>query len=66
MENRLVVVKGERGGSRMDGEFEIPRCKLFHLERESDEVWLGSVGNSLQAHAIALGGRSYERRSGRV
>ena len=30
MENRLVVAKGEGGGSGMDGEF--GRCKLLNLE----------------------------------
>ena len=33
MENRLVVAKGEKesGGSGMDWEFGVSRCKLFHL-----------------------------------
>ena len=38
MENRLVVVKGEGGGSRIDGEFGVSRCKVFHLEWISNEV----------------------------
>ena len=33
IEKRPVVAKGERGGSRMDGEFEDNRCKLLHLEQ---------------------------------
>ena len=28
IENRLVVTKGERGGSGMDREFGVSRCKL--------------------------------------
>ena len=30
MENRLVVVKGEGGGGRMNWEFGVSRCKLLH------------------------------------
>ena len=45
VENRLVVVKGEGGGSGMDGEFEVSRCKLSHLEWLSSEVLLYSTGN---------------------
>ena len=29
IERRLVVSQGERGGSGVDGEFGIGRCKLF-------------------------------------
>ena len=32
MKNRLVVAKGEGGGSGMHGEFGVSRCKLLHLE----------------------------------
>ena len=35
MENRLVVAKGEGGGSGMDWEFGVNRGKLLHLERVS-------------------------------
>ena len=30
--------EGKGGGSGMDGEFGVSRCKLFHLERISNEV----------------------------
>ena len=46
MENRLGVAKGEGGGSRMDGEFGVCRCKLWHWEWISKEVLLSSTGNS--------------------
>ena len=39
MENRLVVAKGD-GGSGMDQEFGVSRCKLLHLEWISDEILL--------------------------
>ena len=32
MEDRLVVAKGEEGGSGRDWKFEDSRCKLLHLE----------------------------------
>ena len=44
-ENRLVVAKGQGGGSGIDGEFGVSRCKLFHLEWVSSEVLLYSTGN---------------------
>ena len=35
---------GEEGGSGMDWEFGVGRCKLLHLERVSNEVLLHSTG----------------------
>ena len=32
MGNRLAVAKGKGGGSGMDREFGVSRCKLLHLE----------------------------------
>ena len=32
--------QGKRGGSRMDWEFEVSRCKLLHLEWICNEVLL--------------------------
>ena len=45
MENRLVVAKGEWGGSGMDWEFGASRCKLLHLEWISNGILLYSTGN---------------------
>ena len=36
-ENRLVVAQGERGGSGMDWEFGVSRCRVLHLEWMSNE-----------------------------
>ena len=44
LENKLVVDKGEGGGSGMDGEFGVHGCKLFHLEWKSSEVLLWLIG----------------------
>ena len=33
------------GGSGMDWEFGVSRCKLLHLEWISDEIFLNSTGN---------------------
>ena len=52
MENRLVVAKGEGGGSEMDWEFEVSRCNLLHLEWISNEVLLYSTENYIQSLGI--------------
>ena len=44
MENRLLIAEGE-GGSGMDGEFGVNRCKLLPLEWVSNEMLLCSTGN---------------------
>ena len=46
VENKPVVAKGEGGGSGMDRQFVVGRCKLLHLEWISNEVLLYSKGNS--------------------
>lgn len=48
IENRLVVTKGEGGGSGMNGEFGVSRCKLLHLEWMVGEILLYSTGNYIQ------------------
>lgn len=46
MERRLAYgCGGERGGSRMGGEFRVGGCKLFHLEWMDNGVLLYSTGN---------------------
>ena len=52
-----MVAKRERARSGMDGEFEVSRCKLLHLEWISSEVLLYSVGNYIQALEIDHDGR---------
>ena len=47
-ENRLVVAKGEGGGSGMDWESGVNRCKQLHLEWISNEALLNSTGNYIQ------------------
>ena len=47
LENRLVVAKGEGGGSGMDWELGINRYKLLLLEWISNEILLCSTGNCL-------------------
>ena len=37
------------GGNDIHGEFRISRCKLFHLERISNEVLLYCTGNYIQS-----------------
>ena len=45
LENRLVVAKEGRGGSGMDWESGVNRCKLLPLEWISNEILLCSTGN---------------------
>ena len=47
IQNRLVVAQQERGGSGMDLDSEVSRCKLLHLECISNEVLLYSTGNHI-------------------
>ena len=50
IETRLAVAKEERGGSGMDGEFGVRRCKLLYLEWISNEVLCtaqGTISNLL-------------------
>jgi len=57
MENRLGAASGDGGGSGMDWEFGVSRCKLFHLEWISNEVLLYSTGKYIQSLMIEHGGR---------
>ena len=45
MENRLVVTKVNGGGSGMDWESGVNRCKILYLEWISNEILLHSTGN---------------------
>ena len=45
LENRLVLAKGEVGGSGMDWEFGVNRYKLLPLEWINSEILLSSTGN---------------------
>ena len=42
---QICSCQGGGGGSGMDWEFEVSRCKLLHLEQISNEVLLYSKGN---------------------
>ena len=57
IENRLVVAKGEVGGSGMDWEFGVGKCNLLHLEWVSNEVLLCSTGNCVQSLGVEHDGR---------
>ena len=52
MENRLAVAKGDVGGSGMDWEFGVSKCKLLRLECVSRDVLLYSTGNYIQSPGI--------------
>ena len=52
-----MAAKGERGGSGMDGEFGVSRCKLLHLEWISNRVLLYSAGKYIQSFGIDHDGK---------
>ena len=62
MESRLVFAGRVEGGSGIDGEFGVSRCKLLHLEWISNEVLLYSTGNYVQSLGLEHGGREYEKK----
>ena len=41
--------QGGGGGSRIDWEFGVSKCKLLHLEWISNEILLYSTGNYIQS-----------------
>ena len=59
-----MVAKGDRGGSEMDREFGVSRCKLLHVEWISNETLLHSTGNAIQSLGIDHDGREYGRKKG--
>ena len=50
MENGLMVAKGQEGGSGMDWEFGVSRCKLLHMEWISNVILLYSTGSLVMEH----------------
>ena len=58
-----MVAKEARGGSGMDGEFGIDRCKLFHLEWMGNEALLYSTGKYIQSLGADHDGRWYEKKN---
>ena len=57
MESRLVVARRNRGGSGMNGEFGIGRCKLLYLEWISNGILLCSTGKYVQSLGLEPDGR---------
>ena len=49
---QLYDCQGEEGRNGIDREFEVGRCKLFHLKWISNEVLLHSTGNYIQSLGI--------------
>ena len=49
--------QGGRGGSGMDWELGVSRCKLLHLEWISNEALLYSTGENIQSLEVELDGR---------
>ena len=62
MESKSVIVRGEGGGSRMDWDFGVSRCKLLHVGWISNEVLLYSTGNYIQPLEAEHDGRCMRKR----
>ena len=58
-----MVTSGKKGGSRMDREFGVGRCKLLHLERINNGVLPSSTEYYVQALGIDHNGRYYEKKN---
>ena len=56
-----MIARG-RGGSGIDQEFGVARCKLLHLEWINNEVLLHSTENYVQSHELEHDGRWYEKK----
>ena len=56
---------GEGGGSGLDGEFGVGKCKLLHLhlERIGNGILLYSTGNYIQSLGVEHDGRWYEEKN---
>ena len=52
IENKLVLAKGESGGSGTDWESGVSKCKLLHLECMDNGVLLYSTGSYIQSLGI--------------
>ena len=60
-ENRLVLVKGEKGANGIDWESGINRCKLLYIEWTNNMVLLYSTGNNIQYPGINHNGKEGEK-----
>ena len=59
-ENRLVLVKGEKGANGIDWESGINRCKLLYIEWTNNMVLLYSTGNNIKYPGINHNGKECE------
>ena len=57
-----MVAKGEEGGSGMDWDLGISKCKLLHLEWMGNELLLYSTRNSVQSLGIDMIGYDVRNR----
>ena len=52
MEERLVFAMGEWGGSGIDWDSGVSKCKLLHLEWMGNGIWLYRTGNYIQSFVM--------------
>ena len=62
IKNRRVAAKVDRGGRRLNWEFEISRCKLVYIEWINNKVLLYTTGNYIQYPVINQNGKEHEKR----
>ena len=58
---QIYGCQGEVGDKRIDWEFGISRCKLFHIEWINKKVLLYSTGDNIQYLVINHNGKEYEK-----
>ena len=62
IKNRRVAAKVDRGGRRLNWEFEIRKCKLVYIEWINNKVLLYTTGNYIQYPVINQNGKEHEKR----
>ena len=61
IENKYVVIKGERCGEGIDWEFGISRCKLVYIKWRNNKVLLYNTGNCICYPMINQNAQEYDK-----
>ena len=57
-----MVAKGEGGGTGMEWEFGVSKCKLLYLGWINNKVLLYSTGNYIQYSVINHNGKKFKKK----
>ena len=59
IDNKLMVIKGEKGSGGMEWEVRVSRCKLLRVEWINNKIQLYSTKNYIQYPMINHNGKEY-------